>query len=305
MKKIILILSLILYAAIITAQQNPYFSSIRMNQYLSNPGYYGHADLPNTIDLTTRSQWTGFDDAPETQMIVGKIYIPHQRIALGMTLYRDSAPPYSALSAIGNFAYSIKVNNTNVSVGARVSYDRIRVPLSQLETNESNDEVFQVEDLMEDLVNFGTGLYIDNKRFFVSASIPYLLSRNIHEANINDQSIFRGESQFFVGGGLNFQHGDILEFIPSVFVRNEFNLDNTVSLYFQFIYDKNYEITPFFKFNQSRGAQLALTKNKLRFGYSYEHSTTPIRVYNGGTHEISVGYILPEIQDRKKLQTEF
>ncbi|MCI5055135.1 MAG: type IX secretion system membrane protein PorP/SprF [Flavobacteriales bacterium] len=118
MRSLLYILLFMMLALNSLAQQDPLFNKYMFNPLIINPAYAGSREALSMV-LLHRSQWIGFDGAPETQTFSIHAPVAQKTFGIGATIIRDVIGPYQnfGISAIG--AYRLKLGQGKLSFGLK------------------------------------------------------------------------------------------------------------------------------------------------------------------------------------------
>jgi type IX secretion system PorP/SprF family membrane protein len=136
---LLLSLLIIVYASSLSGQQLSSWSSFYENGFVWNPALSAQFDN-REIALTNRSEWSGFEDAPEfgTLSYQSPLTRLDKNAAFGAFLEYDKAGPLQNIGLSGTYAYKIKpllLNNENdlLSFGFLVKIQQLRLNELELE----------------------------------------------------------------------------------------------------------------------------------------------------------------------------
>src|SRR6187402_14633 len=90
------------------AQQKVQFTQYMFNGLVINPAYAG-ADEALSLTFIQRSQWTGVENAPNTQTLSGHTLFKKKQVGLGITLVNDRIGVHQNINALTSYAYHIRV----------------------------------------------------------------------------------------------------------------------------------------------------------------------------------------------------
>lgn len=185
------------------AQQAPFFSQFFYNKLLSNPGAAGSNGLA-TLTAFHRQQWAGLEGAPMTQALSFNTPVLADRVGLGLTLVNDHIGFQNSTYIQAAYAYRVALAGGHLGIGLHGSMTRYEVDMSKVHT--ISGTVSGAEGMLEttQLFNVGLGFHFENERFFVGASIPYVLDR--------EQS--NGQVRHFFGNA-----GAVLDISPKIKMR--------------------------------------------------------------------------------------
>jgi type IX secretion system PorP/SprF family membrane protein len=288
MKKINIILILVLVAGIrLSAQQDPMFAHYQFNQLVLNPAYAGNSDYTSFV-LTTRHQWIGLEGAPQTQTF--SVHTPLKNmIGVGLSLGRDVAGPVSTFMCEANFSYKLKVSDkSNLSFGLMGGFNNSSVKLIGLEGIDPNDVSFYNNINVYKPV-FGAGLYFSHPSFYVGFSVPDLVESDYAENAVS----WKHKRHYYFNAGYITELGENVKFRPAFMTRYVQNAPISAEVTTSFIFKDLIWFGLIYRLNDAVGALAAVQiNNQFRLAYSYDYTTSVLRPYQGGSHEISVSYDL-------------
>ena len=99
-------------------QSDALYSQYMFNQFTVNPAYAGSRDALSSV-LLYRNQWTGVQDAPKTINFSAHTPFHMKNTALGVNVMMDQIGPTTIQSLQGTYAYHIKTNYGDLSMGLR------------------------------------------------------------------------------------------------------------------------------------------------------------------------------------------
>lgn len=330
MKKYIL-LSLLLFCFGVKgiAQQDAMFTQYMFNPLPYNPAFAGSTEALDIVAIH-RHQWFGIKGAPMSQHF--SIHSPikigkeNQNASVGGVLGHDQIGLSRSFTANFVFSYKLQLNNPrkkdkriflNIGLSGGASYWYANY--SELELDNYNDPAFQNSQPSFLLPNFGAGLYLHSKMWYVGISAPKLWTNNMRE-RVLGESATRPIAQeyrhyyFTVGGAIKLTED--LAIKPSLLIKNvglfvaENSVGGAVSAPTEFNIDLGFLIMRRFWIGASfRSAVEAFVgntssydsidlwlgmrlKNGLRFGLAYDYHLTSLQQAGIGSYEIMVGYDL-------------
>ena len=176
MKRIVLIFFLGIFSWA-NAQQESNFSHYMFNHQTLNPGYVGARGL-TTFTSVIRSQWVGWEGAPESQTLTYNTFVPKKNLGLGMSIIHDKIGPTQATSAALDMAYHLRLNKQNhrLSLGLKISALNYFLNTDMLETVTPNDPTFTLNQDTALLPNVGFGAYYSTQKFYMGFAVPRLLA---------------------------------------------------------------------------------------------------------------------------------
>ena len=291
MKKIVNILAgaLLLFSSALFAQQESTFTLYRYHMNMVNPAYAG-VDGQTVITGSVRRQWSGVDQAPETQAVsfgtsLGK------NLGFGISVVNDKVF-IEKQNVVGvDFSYKVKVDAVaDLYLGVKAGgafYDFNTSGLRGM----PNDPSLVSESTFNP--NIGVGALLKSKSFYMSLSIPTLInSENSRNLRSTDRKIPVHKPHVYWSSGydINLNPTATLVLKPSFMLRYvngspvsfDFNTMLNIQNYLEFggMYrtDKTY----------AGIADFTISK-KLMVGYAYETTTGELQG-SGNTHEFFIKF---------------
>jgi type IX secretion system PorP/SprF family membrane protein len=295
MKK--LILSLIILAGIWTsssAQQLPLYSQYMMNGFLLNPAIAGSVDY-FPVNLTARQQWVGIDDAPSTQALSTHLLLNNQKIGIGGYIFNDKFGPVSRMGIQAAFAYHLPLPGIDSKLGLGLAFKGFQYKLDETALILINDDDPAISKAVEStfVPDADFGVYLYNNNYFVGLAATQLIEFKIKLGdNINNEN--KMVRHYFLTGGYKFQLSEQFELEPSVLVkgteRTPFQVDFNAKAY----YKKSYWLGVSYRSSNDIVAMIGFKVSKFYMGYSFDYTTTNIKNYSSGSHEIMIGFNIKE-----------
>ncbi|WP_207428528.1 type IX secretion system membrane protein PorP/SprF [Pedobacter sp. SYSU D00535] len=275
------------------AQQEAMYSQYMFNTLAVNPAYAGSRNLISATGLL-RSQWTGIDGAPRTTTFTIDAPIEDKRMGVGVQIFSDKIGITSTTGAFASYAYRIRMDKASLSFGLQAGVSQYRADFSSVSLNYeggSNDAAFQ-ENTNKLMPNFGTGVYYNSDRFYIGLSAPQLLNNKFSGLKVEGDNSFAGkQAHFFLASGYVMPLGEDFSFKPSFLLKGvrgaplaaDFNgtlwIRNTIAFGAQY------------RTNAAFAGLLELQVTpQVRLGYAYDYTTTSLKSYSGGSHEIMLRY---------------
>jgi type IX secretion system PorP/SprF family membrane protein len=275
------------------AQQDPQFTQYMFNMLALNPAYAGSSDRLN-IKALTRHQWVGFEGAPTTQTLTAHAPVFNESLAIGGTIMRDAHGPVTQYGFMADVAYRIFMGDAKLAFGLKGGLNLFQGKFSELNPLQANDQVFQqnVNTKLDPQFGFGVMYYSD--RYYLGLSTPKMLRSDFFET---DSLAFVSQpgqrSHWFLSGGYVFDMGVYHKFKPTFLVKAVQGAPISFDLSANFLFYEKFWLGAMYRHQDAVGvlAQYNVT-NDLSIGYAYDFTLSPLRNYNGGSHEIMLGYLL-------------
>ncbi len=286
---ILLVLFLSCIGTTVFGQQIQQFTQYQWSGISFNPAFTGKGNYFNALAVH-RTQWTGIQDAPRTYFMSLDAPSRSKKMGFGGMLYTDVAGPTRRFGVQGAYAYHIQTSEkTKFSLGLTFGITQMTIDGSQITLREEGDLTLtdQVASETKPDANFGALWYSD--KFYVGVSANQILN--------NQLDMFPGDGDgnlavhYYLTGAYRFDLGEKLQVEPSTLVKYVDPLPVQVDLSARFIYDGNLWLGGTYRSDDAAavfaGYQIM---NYLTIGYSYDITTSKLKKYADGTHEIFIQF---------------
>jgi type IX secretion system PorP/SprF family membrane protein len=310
MKRVLILVLLLALKYSAQAQQDAHYGLYMFNGLFMNPAYAGSHEALDLMAIY-RHQWAGIEGAPRTGN--ASIHSPLRRnqYALGLTIWGDQLGLLNTFSATGSFAYRINIQQkVKISIGmsATATYYQQRfaeaIP-GELQAQGYYDQMFSSNRSLF-LPNFGAGIYIYSKKWYVGFSVPHIvpLSLNKNFTTSTSEAVARQYNHYLLTGGYVFgrdispvkvRPSFLMKYVKGVY-KNIPDFDLSLGLLFvdRLWIGGTYRLAAGLdnrKGTSAIGWLECKVTNQLRIGYGFEYALNDLRYFaTYGTHDIMVGY---------------
>lgn len=307
MKRILtLVLSCMFLSVASYAQQDPQFSQNMYNKLYTNPGYAG-SNKALCATLLGRSQWMGFAGAPKTGLLSVDAAVEKLHGGIGGTVFSDQLGLESSFGAKLAYSFRLNVGPGELGIGAEVGMFNKSLKTGFVAI-QSNDPLVPTSQVSATTFDFGLGVYYNTNNLYVGLStthIPQLdLSYQLSSSAL-DLSLVR---HYYITLGYDYQLPvPSLVLRPSVYIKSDAHstqVDGNVNL----LYNNLFWGGVSYRLGDAIAPHIGLNLNNgLRFGVSYDVTTSSIRSYSSGSVELMLGYCMklnsnPPIQIHKTVR---
>ena len=280
--KLCIIFLMMIFAIRICAQHQNVYSNYLLNATSINPAATGK-DEALDLNIYSRKQWSGFDRSPFTSYIGLTVMIKKPSLNVGLLVQDDEIGFMKSQNILATYAYRIKFKKFKLSLGIQAGVQLLNYNLDKLQKVTENDQV--VINNQSNRISFinGFGLYIHNTNFYGSFSMPYLYSNG--GFNLGKTPIYTS-----IGFILKIRNEDLIK--PSILVRKIDGTNLTTDINIMYYYKSKYGIGFSYRHKNAIVAMIELVLNEqIKLAYSYEYSTTIIKKFQNGSHEVSLRYL--------------
>lgn len=295
MKFIFKIIALLTLVSVfrLSAQQDPNYTLYIYNMNLINPAYAGSNETTD-VGINIRSQWSNVKGAPETQSFIfgtptGK------NIGIGLSVISDKTFIEKQTSVAADFSYRLKLSeNHELFLGLKASFNSYNANTEGLVTYGIAQDPSLMNLNGRFNPNFGAGAYLKHEDYFLSLSLPKILTNDRLEQEDGIARTGSDRQHLYLAGGYNFQLSENLLLKPSVLFRyvdaSPLSVDLTTLLEF----NRNFDIGAAYRIDESLSGLLVFKVSKgINIGYAYESTLqNSIRYIENGTHEIMLNFKL-------------
>jgi len=251
-----------------------------------NPAYAGvHGGV--STSFLAREQWVGIEGAPSTQLVSIHSPLTHRPVSLGAVIYRDKLGISSEIGAYFSYAYRISISgDLKLSMGLQASTQNFKIDYAA--DNGLADPGDNLGNISELKWNFGTGFLLHTDRFYLGASVPQILTKEL-DANDSDGTFAKLIRHYYVTGGYAFDVGPDLVVKPNFLVKAVQNAPVQIDLNANMLIKEKLWLGVSYRSLDSVDGLIGLQVNpQMQIGYSVDLTTTEL---NAVSHEIMINYI--------------
>lgn len=266
MKKILIAILAIFSVVQMDAQQDAMFTHYMYNTLGVNSGYAGSRDAL-TVTLLHRTQWLGFEGAPQTQTLTLHSPLKNDKLALGLSVINDKIGPTKNTSLYGDFAYRMKINEkAKLSFGIKAGLNMFSNTINDLATEESNDAAFE-ENETSVSPNFGFGMYYSTDKMYVGLSAPRFLETKNSNGTVADRQ------HYFLIAGTVLNLSETVKLKPTGFMKVTAGAPIEGDITGTLIFNEKFRLGAMYRTGDALGLLLGLNiTEQLDFGYSFDWS---------------------------------
>lgn len=285
-----------LSTALLYAQQEVNYTMYRYHLNLINPAVTGTNEV-FFANFSLRTQWVGIKDAPETQALSAGVPNKTARLGTGFSIINDRTFVENQTQVFADFSYHLPLGEENdLFLGLKAGGTSVRLHADGLQTYGTDQTDQYLTNQSSFVPNIGVGIYLKRNNYYLSLSIPRLLSTERFRYDDGQVSRATDRPHFFGSTGSRVSLNDDWSFLPSVFFSyvSAAPVDYMINTAFAFqgafelgaLYTKGGGIGGTTFFNLNNGFQL---------GYSYVTSSVDqVTRFSKGTHEIILKFSLED-----------
>ncbi len=301
------------------AQQDAQYSQYIFNAVYINPAYAGYRERLN-LNATYRNQWTGINGAPKSFSLAADVLMPNERVGLSLILNADQLGAQKNLSAFANYAYRISTNEDETSklaFGLGVGFQQFGIYGDMLEPGDAGDNFIPTGTIKELVPDVRAGIFFSTPKMYVGGSVNNLIGKYILDRKNLEFNFPTPEPNFYLTGGTLIPLVEYeIDFKPFFLIKDDAAGPTVLDLnaFFLFkqklwigagyrtgikLYNKPAVVGSVRNTNALIGMAEVFVSEKLRIGYSYDHSVGSLARYSGSTHEISISWNFMNERERR------
>jgi type IX secretion system PorP/SprF family membrane protein len=273
------------------AQQDPQYTQYMYTMTVINPAYAGSQENL-AIGLLYRSQWVGIDDSPKSATFSANSPVG-KNVGVGLSIVSDKVGPVEENNVFADFSYTLQLGGEHrlafgVKTGATFQKIGLFSDIGNGYVPDPGDEAFS-ENTNNTYFNVGAGVFYYTDNYYVSFSIPNMLTNTYLDVSNNGQAYKYGSENmhYFLSAGYVFNLSENTKFKPSFMLKSAINTPASLDVSANFLFFEKFEIGATYRLDDSVGAManFAITP-EIRIGYAYDYVTSALNVTTSGSHEI-------------------
>ena len=289
MRKIILILLIATASTFSYGQQLPHYSLYMLNEVVINPAALSK-EKDNKLTLMLRDQWSSFEGAPTTQSISYN-HLNHDKYKKGISIMNDVTGPISIINATVSGAYSISVQDENkIALGASATIMQYKIDNSQITLEDDgvfDPTLFGGVDKANGS-SFAIGAYYYNPDYFIGLALPNIIGSSLNLSNNSGAN--KLENHYYINGGANVNLANNNKIIPSFMIKKVGALPIQIDINLRGVYHDFLWAGISYRTRDAVVALFGVDYNQSSFGYSYDITTSSMRIPSAGTHGLLYSY---------------
>ncbi|MCB0395902.1 MAG: type IX secretion system membrane protein PorP/SprF [Flavobacteriales bacterium] len=301
--KIIRIIILLLACQAVSAQQLAPFSQYMLNPYSINPAVSGTEDFYQ-MRLNYRNQWAGLDGAPTTYYLSYYGRKPRNlNTGLGVIAYSDNMGPTKRSGFQGSYTHHLKLNDsTKLALGLGLGMINFSINTNDIYVKDKDDLLFTSGKLSSTQPDASFGMYLYNPKYYIGVSIQQLMQSELNWPYAKSKM----SGHKFIMAGYRFKVKQKLVVEPSILVRHVTPVPVQIDAGLTFDFMDRVKFGAQYRTDDAISVIVGYNfKRKMYFGYSYDFTTSELKNYSSGTHEILLGYRFVKYEEEEESQMTY
>lgn len=281
-----------------------------LSQYMLYQPFLNPASLSTYNDvsfgLVNRSQWTGFNDAPTTNMVSVNTPLRNTNFSVGLGYQGEEIGVQSSNALFSNLNYRFQVGASSyMSAGLSLGVDMFQMRYSKL-VNGQEDAEFgygsNTKNLLNPLARFGLNYF--TKDFYVTAYIPSILTPTVSGSGDEFDvvsSVAIEDWHYYVQAGYLLEVSNTIDANFSTLIKVSSTVQYDINT--QLVFNEFLGVGVSYRVNNAIVGLVNVTLNrKIKIGYSYDYALNGLSNVQSGTHEILAIFDLNRESLKAKIQ---
>ncbi len=286
MKRILTIALFALIGSYSFGQQDAQFSQNMFNKLSVNPGFAGSNDAI-CATLLYRQQWLGFvpgnEGIPKTGLLSIDAPVKLLHGGLGLTVVNDQIGFNSSTGVRLAYAYRMNVGPGKLGIGLDAGIYSMNMDGIWVSQNPNDPNIPPASsDLKPD---FDFGLYYNTTDLYVGLSSTHLAESDLTLSNAN----YGMARHYYLMGGYNYSLNPTWMLKPSVWIKSDL-ASTQYDVNLSVLYNNLVWLGASYRMKDAIVAMVGVNVGSFKIGYSYDVTTSNVKNYSGGSHEIMLGY---------------
>lgn len=275
------------------SQQIAQFTQYNFNLFGLNPAIAGTKECID-MRLGYRTQWVGFEGAPKTSFanfhtrIFKKRSYSKGKHGIGAMAESDQMGPTANTTLMFAYAYHLPLNHKLwLSAGLFAGFQQYRFNASYVTLDNYNDDAIGGSGSTFLYPDISPGLWLYNEDMYVGLSMRHMLSNNIKNVGTNQTKLAQ---HYILVAGKRFKAEDGITYIPSASVKFVPMSNPAIDLTLTMDYMNRIQMAASWRNTDAIAGMIKFNFLKyFTLGYSFDFTTSKIRVASANTHEIILG----------------
>ncbi|MCB0763487.1 MAG: type IX secretion system membrane protein PorP/SprF [Flavobacteriales bacterium] len=272
------------------AQQDPQFTQYMFDRLSVNPAVAGTSGQLCATALL-RQQWSGFDGAPKTGLLNAHMAINKISSGVGLSVYLDELGQQKSTFARFHYSFHRKVGAGTLGIGVYAGLGSHALGNNWLARDPvADDSAIPGNGQSQGGFDLGAGLYYTTPKFWIGISSTHLPETELDEVSI------KMSRHYFVQAGYDWAiNGDKKYVIqPSTMIKSD-GTSTQIDLNATFLYNNMVWLGVSYRTEDALAPMIGYQfkpneKSMFKLGYSYDVTTSQLKNYSSGSHEVMLNY---------------
>lgn len=290
MRGLLSILLVLVIAGTAPGQQLAQYTQYVFNQFSINPAVAGSKDCLD-LRLGYRQQWVGYPGAPTTGWVSmhgvlrakGKPFQANKH-GFGAFIEADDAGNYGYTSFLLAYAYHVQMSRDFfMSFGLFAGVRQVKVAVGEITLAQYDDPVANGQASALVYPEITPGIWCYGKSAWAGLSIHQALANRLKDIGVDS----RFSRHLLLSGGYRYRIARKTAFVPSALLKFAGGAPPAFDVNGMVEWNRTYGLGIGYRNGDAFTAQLKIGFMKFfQLGYSYDITTSKLRVASANTHEV-------------------
>lgn len=284
-----------------SAQQTPHHTHYVFNTQLYNPAYVATKDFVN-LTLSSRLQWNGIEDAPETHALSAFKNFEKSNLGLGGSFMLDRIGPVAEKKFNIDAAYTITPNDkSKLAFGIKLSGETLDLNVGEFSPADSGDPLLTPADT-KFKPNIGAGAYWYGRKWYLGTSVLNLLHNKYFD---NSNKSIERPHYYFIGGYI-FEINREFKIKPAVITKVVSGSPVSINISASMLFNDSFSAGLSYNNGNSISALLSTDLAGIfTIGYAFDYALNSTSKFSSGSHEVVLSYRFTESRKARDCQSRF
>lgn len=284
-KTLIIVIGLMVFSYGKAQERAILYSHYFFNGLAINPAYAGSHEMLS-ISLSHRSQWIGFEGAPEYNVVGLHTPVKNTRMGLGLLVMNESIGLRKYTGIYFNYAHRMELGRGKLALGLKGG-----IGTGNMKGLDLGDDILFSENAHSYMLpNFGAGLYYYTNRFCTGLSVPLLFHYKSDGGDIKPYHEFANYN-YYLTAGIKFDIASNWQVQPNALAELGRATGVVVDAGLALLYKDALRVGASYRTKQ---AIVAIIDYKITYqlhiGISYDYGIGEINDYNRSSYEVALQY---------------
>ncbi len=293
MKKILIIITILVFATNSYSQQLALYSMYFNNNYVINPAAAGSNKDYSPLRLSIHRQWVGIDQTPSTQVISCHHLLSNKEMGIGGMIFHDSFGPVRTIGSQFTYAYHLRATR-GIKVAFGVSAILMQYIISLDQEDFHSFEPVLLRNRMSILVPDGNlGAYAYSKKWWAGLSVAHIFQSNLKiTSTYMDEKSNKMVRHYFLNGGyrFSFPSAKSLQIEPSSLIKCTETTPIQIDLNIRMIYNEDYWAGMSIRPGDSFIFMIGMNYKGYYFAFSHDFTFSELSNFTIGSEELTFGW---------------
>ncbi len=292
MKKLIITNLVLLFTLAAIGQSEQLLTHFMFNQLNFNPASAGSKEVLDVGAIYRNQWWSGVEGSPKNLNAYGHFPFAAYRNGIGFNIISDKIGLDNILSLGLSYAYRIKLkNNFTLALGIGARFENAKSDWSEINGGVLPDNLLGNIETSENSFNFGPGVYLSNKKFYLGLSIPRLMKNSLY---FDKENFGADVNTYYLQTGFEHKVGPNVKLLPNAQLRLNPNSPFDLDINMNVLFFDSFMLGAMYRFEDSiDGLIRYYFKNGLHIGLAMDFTVSELKQATTGSYEIMIGYTFP------------